>query len=58
MIRLDRHRAELDAIPRSVAELIAHLQGGDATLLLSSREERFNNAQALEAYLENRERRR
>ena len=51
MIRLDRHRAELDANPRAVAELIAHLKGGDATLLFSSREERFNNAQALKAYL-------
>ncbi len=50
----DRYFAELDSNPEGVAELRSQLGSGAATLLLSSKEERLNNASALREYLESR----
>ena len=47
----DRYSAELDANPEAVAELREQLGTGPATLVFSSKEERFNNASALREYL-------
>ena len=48
-----RHRyfAELDANPEGLADLRRHLGKGTVTLLYSSKEERLNNATALQEYL-------
>jgi uncharacterized protein YeaO (DUF488 family) len=46
--------AELDANPSAVSELRAALGKGTATILFGSREEKFNNAVALVAYLKKR----
>lgn len=51
-----RYRAELDANPTGVAELMSHATTGKLTLLFGSREERLNNAMALKAYLESKSR--
>ena len=47
-----RYFAELDANPTGVADLREHLGAGRITLLYGSREERLNNATALQEYLE------
>jgi uncharacterized protein YeaO (DUF488 family) len=47
-----RYFAELDANPAGLADLRRHLSGRTVTLLYSSREERLNNATALQQYLE------
>ena len=49
-----RYRAELDANPEGVAQLVAELGRGTNTLLYASKEERLNNATVLRAYLEER----
>ena len=46
-----RYFAELDGNPEGLAELRAHLEGDTVTLVFSSKEERLNNAAALQAYL-------
>ena len=46
-----RYFAELDANPEALAELRSHLGSGTATLLFGSKEERLNNASALQEYL-------
>jgi uncharacterized protein YeaO (DUF488 family) len=46
-----RYFAELDGNPTALADLRLHLGKGTATLLYSSREERLNNATALQEYL-------
>jgi uncharacterized protein YeaO (DUF488 family) len=51
----DRYFAELDSNPEGLAELRSHLGDSAATLLFSSKEERFNNASALREYLESHE---
>ena len=48
---LIRYHAELDANPDAIAELRAHLGRGPATLLYAARDERHNNALALQEYL-------
>jgi uncharacterized protein YeaO (DUF488 family) len=47
-----RYFAELDDNPEAVAELREAIGEGPATLVFSSKEERFNNAVALKEYLE------
>jgi uncharacterized protein YeaO (DUF488 family) len=47
-----RYRAELDASPGAWQPLLARARKGRLTLLFGSREERYNNAVALKAYLE------
>ncbi len=47
-----RYFRELDAQPEAVAEVLALIEGGAATFVFASREERFNNAVALRDYLE------
>ncbi len=47
-----RYFEELDANAEAVAELRRQLDEEGTTLLFSSKEERFNNAWALKAYLE------
>jgi uncharacterized protein YeaO (DUF488 family) len=47
-----RYRAELDASPDAWQALLARARKGRLTLLFGSREERYNNAVALKAYLE------
>jgi uncharacterized protein YeaO (DUF488 family) len=47
-----RFFAELDANQAGLAELRQHLPSGTVTLLFSSKEERLNNAHALQEYLE------
>ena len=47
-----RYFAELDANPKGLAELRAHLGSGAVTLLFASKEEDLNNARALLEYLE------
>jgi len=47
-----RYFAELDANPTGMADLRRELGSGTVTLLFSSREERLNNATALQEYLE------
>ncbi len=47
-----RYFAELDANPEGVAELRRELGKGAVTFLYSSREERLNNATALQEYLQ------
>ena len=47
-----RYFAELKANPVGMAELRRHLGKGSVTLLYSSKEERLNNATALQEYLE------
>lgn len=49
-----RYFAELDANPTGLADLRLHLGKGTVTLLYSSKEQRLNNATALQEYLENR----
>jgi len=49
-----RYFAELDAQPAVLADLCAHLPKGRVTLLYSSKEERLNNATALQEYLNGR----
>jgi uncharacterized protein YeaO (DUF488 family) len=49
-----RYRAELDANPDGVAELVTELARGTNTLLFASKEEHLNNASVLRAYLEER----
>ena len=49
-----RYFAELDANPEAVAELREAIGDGPATLVFSSKEERYNNAVALKEYLENK----
>ena len=49
-----RYFAELDDNPEAVAELLEAIGGGPATLVFSSKEERYNNAVALKEYLESR----
>ena len=46
-----RYFAELDANPAAVTDLRRHLGKGTVTLLYSSKEERLNNASALQQYL-------
>ncbi|HVH66413.1 MAG TPA: DUF488 domain-containing protein [Gemmatimonadales bacterium] len=46
-----RYFAELDANPAGLAELRRHLGKGTVTLLYGSKEERLNNASALQEYL-------
>ncbi len=46
-----RFFAELDAAPEAVAQLRELVSGGDATLLFAAKEERYNNAVALQEYL-------
>lgn len=52
-----RYFAELEANPAAVAELRRHLGSRTVTLVYSSREERLNNATALQDYLARRHRR-
>lgn len=47
-----RYHADLDARPAAIAQLCDLLGEGLVTLLYAAREERFNNAVALKAYLE------
>ena len=49
-----RYFAELDANPAGVAELCRHLGKGIVTIVFSSKEERLNNATALQEYLDAR----
>lgn len=49
-----RYRAELDANPEGVEELMAALGRGTNTLLFGSKEEHRNNATVLRAWLEER----
>lgn len=49
-----RYFAELDANPAGLADFRGHVGNGTVTLLYSSKEERLNNATALQEYLENR----
>ena len=49
-----RYFAELDANAEAVADLAGRLRGRRATLLFGSKEERLNNAAALQAYLASR----
>ena len=51
---LRRYRAELDANPEPVAELLALARKGPVTLLFAARDEERNNPVALKAYLEAR----
>jgi uncharacterized protein YeaO (DUF488 family) len=51
-----RYYSELDTNPAGVAELMSHAGTGKVTLLFGSREERLNNAFALKAYLESKDR--
>ncbi len=51
---LRRYRAELDAHPEPVAELLALARKGPLTLLLAARDPERNNPVALKAYLEAR----
>lgn len=46
-----RYFAELDANPAGVAELRAAMGSGTVTILFGAREERYNNAVALVAYV-------
>lgn len=47
----ERYRAELDANPAPVERLRAIVRHHDVTLLFGAREEQFNHARALKAYL-------
>ena len=47
-----RYFAELDANPAGLAELRRHLGKGTVTLVFSSKEERLNNATALQEYFD------
>ena len=47
-----RYFAELDANPTGVADLHRHLGKGTVTFVFSSKEERLNNATALQEYLD------
>jgi len=49
-----RYHAELDAHPTAVAELRGAMGSGTVTIVFGAREERFNNAVALAAYLRKR----
>lgn len=49
-----RYFAELDANPAGLSDLRVHVGKGTVTLLYSSKEQRLNNAAALQEYLENR----
>lgn len=49
-----RYRAELDANPQGVDELLGQLGRGTNTLLFGAKEERRNNATVLREYLEAR----
>lgn len=49
-----RYAAELRAAPESVRELLQLARKGTLTLVFSSREEEYNNAAALKAYLSRR----
>ena len=49
-----RYHAELDGRPEAVAELLEHLGEGSATFVFASKEERYNAAVALRAYVEGR----
>ena len=46
-----RYFAELDANPAGLADFRRHLGKGTVTLVFSSKEERLNNAAALQEYL-------
>lgn len=47
-----RYFSELDANPNTVGELLDRAAAGKVTLLFGSKEERRNNAHALEEYLQ------
>jgi len=47
-----RYFAELDALPQAWLPLLEAVRRGPVTLLYSSREEQYNNAEALKIYLE------
>jgi uncharacterized protein YeaO (DUF488 family) len=47
----ERYFAELDAQPEAVAELREAVAAGPVTFVFASREERYNNAVALKAYV-------
>lgn len=49
-----RYRAELEAQAEAVSAFVAGLRPDRVTLLYAAKDERFNNAQALKAYLESR----
>jgi uncharacterized protein YeaO (DUF488 family) len=49
-----RYFAELDRATEAVAELQSLAREGDVVLVYSSRERRYNNAEALREYLEAR----
>lgn len=46
-----RYRAELDANPAPVQRLCAMVRQSDVTLIFGARNEQFNHARVLEAYL-------
>ena len=50
-----RYHAELDDRPEAVAELLEHLGDGSATFVYASKEEQYNAAVALKAYVEGRQ---
>jgi uncharacterized protein YeaO (DUF488 family) len=47
-----RYFEELDAQPEAVDDLLSQTASGPVTLVYAARDERFNNAVALKAYLE------
>ena len=49
-----RYYGELEANPEAVEAFLEYLRDGNATLVYSSREERLNNAVALQEYVETR----
>jgi len=49
-----RYRAALDTCPDQVSALIALAKAGPVTLVYGAKDEEFNNARALRAYLLNR----
>lgn len=49
-----RYFTELDERPTEIAELLERVQGEHVTFVFASREERYNNAVALAAYLSTR----
>lgn len=53
----DRYFRELDQRPEVVAKLLADCGEGTVTLVFGATETRYNNAVALKAYLERREKR-
>ncbi len=47
-----RYFRELDSHPKEICRLRAKMREGSLTIVFGSREQRFNNAAALEEYLE------